>query len=71
MKLGSRVKTEYGNGTVIGVEMFYDNGSSYISTDMDLRHTGARIIVDLDEGHTWPFKHTNTAYFYLRDLVIL
>lgn len=50
MKKGTRVKTEFGVGTVVGIESFY--GGNLV-----------RVLVELDLGHTWSFKNKIAAFF--------
>lgn len=57
MKNGTRVKTEFGVGTVVGIESFF--GGNLV-----------RILVELDPGHTWSFKNQISAFFE-KDLEIV
>lgn len=55
MKNGTRVKTCFGEGTVVGKEPCFE---------------WHRILVELDRGHTWSFKNANAAFFE-KDLVVI
>ena len=55
MKNGTRVKTCFGEGTVVGKEHIFE---------------WHRILVELDHGHTWSIKNSNAA-FLEKDLVVV
>lgn len=55
MKNGTRVQTKFGAGTVVGKEPIFN---------------WYRIIVDLDQGHTWSIKNEKAA-FLVKDLKII
>lgn len=68
-KKDDRVVTQYGNGTVKGFEVFYyqSKDRSVVLEDTVSPTFDGRIAVELDEGHTWAFKHTD-CYFYAREI---
>jgi hypothetical protein len=67
MKVGMRVDTQYGQGTVKGFERFapFKGTSMPLATEFG---RDERIAVELDPGHTWPAPKDMLCYFYERDI---
>ncbi len=58
MRVGQRVKCEYGEGTVLGFERF-NNGYTIDSSTVD-DDTDARVLVTLDEPERWSLYFART-----------
>ena len=73
--VGDRVLTVFGEGVVVGIEMFTQEGKVFLSTDgpWDREYGDSkarRAAIQLDEGHTWSVKNQN-CYEWLTSITWL